>query len=436
MTRSITSFLSKLVHGPRTEMDYQDVYLAVLRCVFIVGGFAWLAVAGPELPNFDALIPAVIAFSLYSVAVYGALWLFSLPIRRVYLVTMLLDLAFVYWLCTETGGLQSVFIPAFYVLAGVQAYHFGLRKGLLLALVIAAAYILIDPAGMAAEFRAHYAIEVAFLGLAAVSFGILSDRVKEDGRIRGELTAKIADFHRMLVKSERGASLGRATALAHNISNPVAVILSRLDCMCEDLGAAGTVSSMAEDIEVLRRHALKISETTNRLLGYARTLGSGPAEVDVNGVMEECVALVQPKIESKGVNLNINLSNGLPRVWGFSARLEEAVVNILNNAIDALDTGGQISLNTALHADSPGEIQIIVADSGKGIPPEDLPKIFDPFYTTKEVDQGNGIGLYIVQQIVEDHSGKMDIQSDLGKGTTVTLTFPVRSSMLEAAFSG
>lgn len=437
MTRLIVSLLDKIGHGPKTELDDRDDYFAILRCFLTVAGFAWLALSGSDLPSRVSLSRIIIGFSIYSVALYAALWLFRLSIRWVYHAAMLLDLAFVYGIVTRTGGLHSVFLLAFYLLAGLQSYYFGLRLGLVLAIPIAGTYALIDPASLAAEFWTHHSVQLAFLGLVVVSSGIFSDREKEDSRIRGELIAKLGDFRRMLEQSERVASVGRlAGGIAHHINNPVAVILSRIDCMCEDLRLAGIPPRIIEDFEVLRRHTLKISETTNRLLGFARPAGLHSSEIDINSVMEECVALVQPRLESKGATLNLNLSHGLPAMLGYPNRLEEAVVNILNNAVDALDQGGQVYLITSLNGGTPGELQIVIADTGIGIPPEDLPRIFDPFYTTKDINQGTGLGLYVAHQVVEDHGGRIDVQSELGKGTIVTITFPVGASNPEAGLSG
>jgi len=132
--------------------------------------------------------------------------------------------------------------------------------------------------------------------------------------------------------------------------------------------------------------------------------------------------LVDRQISKGGITLKRNLTPGLPLVSGDGNALQQVVLNLVTNARDALEAGGEIVIETSSVPGRPGAVRVVVRDTGPGIPPETIPRIFDPFFTTKR--NGTGLGLSISHGIVRDHGGTLDVESHPGKGTTFVITFP------------
>jgi signal transduction histidine kinase len=137
--------------------------------------------------------------------------------------------------------------------------------------------------------------------------------------------------------------------------------------------------------------------------------------------------LSQHKLELSGIRLAYDIQPNLPTVEGDFNQLQQCVINLIFNAIDAMPQGGDLALNSHLDGDS-GKVIISVRDSGRGIPPENLPHIFEPFYTTKNEGHGVGLGLSTVYGIMERHNGSVNVESQTGGGTTITLELPASAS--------
>jgi len=144
--------------------------------------------------------------------------------------------------------------------------------------------------------------------------------------------------------------------------------------------------------------------------------------VDLNRVVLETLELVERQIGKDGVRITTRLDATLPRLLGHANALSQVLLNLITNARDALSGQGEIVIESSLGAGDPAPVALRVSDTGPGIAPETLSRIFDPFYTTKA--SGTGLGLSVSYGIVRDHNGTVDVQSTLGKGTTFILTFP------------
>lgn len=144
--------------------------------------------------------------------------------------------------------------------------------------------------------------------------------------------------------------------------------------------------------------------------------------MDLNRVVEETLLLVENQMSKEGIRVGARLDRTLPPLLGDANALEQVVLNLLTNAREAMAAGGQIRVETGPAPGRPGWVRLTVADTGRGISAEELPKIFDPFYTTKA--EGTGLGLSVSYGIVKDHHGTVDVRSEPGKGTTFVLTFP------------
>jgi signal transduction histidine kinase len=224
-------------------------------------------------------------------------------------------------------------------------------------------------------------------------------------------------------QAERLSALGRLSAgIAHEINNPIGIISSRIEIMLLDAEAQPLPGKVTEDLQVLHRHAQRVARIAHGLLSFARESSGERGPVDLNQVVEETLLLAEKGADKGGITIRRALTPDLPPVHGDGNALQQVVMNLLTNARDALGSGGVITLETSLVPGRPGMARLTVRDTGPGISPDVLPRIFDPFYTTKT--EGTGLGLSISYGIVRDHKGTIDVESLPGQGTTFILTFP------------
>lgn len=245
-------------------------------------------------------------------------------------------------------------------------------------------------------------------GAGALLFGIdVSDRQKaEEEREAVELLAR---------RSERLASLGTlAAGLAHELNNPLGIISSRIELMLLDDEGAKTLSpSVREDLVVLRRHAQRVGRLAQGLLSFARQGAAGYGPVHLNEVVRDVLLLTEPQIAKSGATVRTALDAHPSTVVGDGASLQQVVLNLVTNAWQALDGPGEIRVETRAAAN--GRVELVVADTGRGIPAADLERVFDPFFTTRR--DGSGLGLAITHGIVRDHHGTIHAESTVGQGT-------------------
>jgi PAS domain S-box-containing protein len=236
-----------------------------------------------------------------------------------------------------------------------------------------------------------------------------------------DITARVG-LERAARQSEKLAALGTlAAGLAHELNNPIGIISSRAELMLLEADSAPLSPDVAEDLRVIHRHAQRVARIAQGLLSFSRNSPGERGRIDLNRVVDETLLLVEKMIVKDGITLRRALTPSLPPIWGDANALQQVVMNLVTNARDAVKGGGEISVETSAAVEPAGGVQLVVRDSGPGIPPEILPKIFDPFFTTKA--EGTGLGLSISYGIVREHQGTVDVQSTPGKGTTFVLTF-------------
>jgi PAS domain S-box-containing protein len=249
------------------------------------------------------------------------------------------------------------------------------------------------------------------------------------GTRRGDLVvAAIIDISQRLVLEEevRRAdtlnSLGTlAAGIAHDLNNPLQVIRSRSELVL-DLPATAPISEAKEDVLTIHRQAQRGSQIVSAFLELSRRNGLAAAPVDVAGVLDRVLLLVSESMQSVGIRIETDLDRYLPPIMGHAVGLERVIINLLTNARDAMPQGGSIKI-TVRQSNPNGWVHLSVADTGPGIHPELLGKVFELLYTTKE--DGNGLGLWLSRRIIQEHHGKIDVLSEPGKGTTFTISLPV-----------
>jgi two-component system NtrC family sensor kinase len=286
------------------------------------------------------------------------------------------------------------------------------------------------------------------LGILAASFNEMTRSLRTtkrdlDALMHGlerqveERTAALRSAQDQLVRSEKLSSLGKLSAsIAHEINNPLAGILTFAKLIVRTLeqGAPdeATRKALVKHLLLVQRETERCSAIVRNLLDFARERPLALKDVNVNLVVDEAIQLLQNQIQIQNVSLERRIAT-VPMVDADFGLLRQACVNVIMNGCEAMARGGKLVVSTALVEDGRW-VEMAFQDTGPGIPPDHLGKIFDPFFTTKE--KGTGLGLSVVYGIVERHGGKIDLQTELGKGTRIAIRLPPRAGQGEAASPG
>jgi two-component system, NtrC family, sensor kinase len=250
-----------------------------------------------------------------------------------------------------------------------------------------------------------------------------------DQREIRKLTQQAAEQARLL-HQDKMISLGKlAASVVHEINNPLTGILNYARLMTKILGCgelpAGSVQKFQGYLTLMESELSRCSKIVSSLLAFSRKSRVEFGEVDVNDLLSKCITLSQHKLILQNIRIVSDLESGLPAVSGDFNQLQQCVINLIFNAIDAMPRGGVLTLASAFDPNKK-VAHIQVSDTGCGIPKEDLPYIFDPFFTTKTEGQGLGLGLSTTYGIIDWHRGSIQVQSEPGKGTVFTVELPVR----------
>ena len=220
-------------------------------------------------------------------------------------------------------------------------------------------------------------------------------------------------------QTEKLTSLGLlAAGVAHEVNTPLAVISNYIQILAKQMPEDDPRHTL---IDKIVKQTFRASEIVNNLLNFSRTGSSELADVDVNRVVEETLSLVAHPLKTSQIQVVKQLTEGIPPVRGSANKLQQVFLNLFLNARDAMPTGGMLEVRTGSHN---GSVEIEVADTGNGIPREYIHKIFDPFFTTKAGGRGTGLGLSVSYGIIKEHSGKIDVRSTPGRGTSFHVEFP------------
>ena len=216
----------------------------------------------------------------------------------------------------------------------------------------------------------------------------------------------------MMFQTEKMASMGKlAAGVAHEVNNPMAVILGFTELLLDRVPQGSMEHDMLKTIE---RQGLNCKKIVENLLTFARLPERAEESADVNEDLEKVLAVVRNTLLTKKIELSVELASGLPRVRGDSTQLQQVFLNIINNAVAAMPTGGRLSISTQVNP-ATNMAEAVFADTGTGIPREHADKIFDPFFTTKKVGEGTGLGLSVSHAIVSKFGGGISFESRCAK---------------------
>ena len=248
--------------------------------------------------------------------------------------------------------------------------------------------------------------------------------VAEVAREFNAMAAAIEEREHELVRQARLAAVGRMAAIiTHEIRNPLSSIGLNAELLEEELkggpSPTGDAGALAQKIS---KEVDRLTAITEEYLRFARLPRPKLERSEVNEIVTDLVQFQKEELGLAGVQVSARLADGLPPVSADEGQLRQALLNLVKNAADAMSVQGGGTLEVETRQSSDGAVEVAIADSGPGIPEDHLPRIFEPFFSTKE--QGTGLGLALTQQIVVEHGGRLEVDSRPGRGTTFVVRLP------------
>ncbi|MBI2455144.1 MAG: hypothetical protein HYV46_03285 [candidate division NC10 bacterium] len=408
---------------------------AVLRALAMLGGMVALFLVPLRPEHQPHLLPLAWAFVAYKVLLFLAIRAWPERLRLLLLGTVGLDLLFVSLFVWFSGGLESHFYLLFYLLVALAAVHFGPGMALGTAGGAGVLYGLASLVGTPAADWHHLSSRVATFFLLGGALGFISQRERvaraEAERLNEELQEHQSRlekaYHELqatqerLVQSERLATIGQMSA--------------KVDRRAE---AAGLLAAIRTQVDVL-------SAVTEEYLRFARLPRPKLEAAAVAPLIEELAAFVRGELGGRRVRLDVVVPDGLPPIRLDPGQIHQALLNLIRNAAEAMPEGGTVRVTARWTVGPPSSVsrpdhsqaiddrrpetgdrymEISVEDTGPGVPPENLDRIFEPFFSTK--DGGTGLGLAIARQIAADHDGTLTCENGPGGGAAFRLTLPLQ----------
>ena len=273
--------------------------------------------------------------------------------------------------------------------------------------------------------RRNAAVKVRAADGQSRELAVSSYRIPDGNRAGGGVLAlrnlePVRAVQSLVTYSQKLAALGRLTSgVAHEVKNPLNAMRIHLELLKARLG--GSQPTVRENLDVIAQEIVRLDRVVQGFLKFVRPEEIRLAPVEVGALLSEVTRLMAPEAVRAGARIAEDVVPDLPPVAGDAELLQQALTNLVTNAIQAMPKGGTVTLGARIGPD--GAVEIRVADEGVGIPAQDLERIFRLYYTTKP--QGSGIGLSMVYRIVQMHDGRIDVESEVDRGTVMVLTLPV-----------
>ncbi|MCK4659197.1 MAG: cache domain-containing protein [Phycisphaerae bacterium] len=283
--------------------------------------------------------------------------------------------------------------------------------------------------------RVHVTGQSEF-GLLSSSFNDMLDRISQmktqleqwaktlEQKVE-ERTQQLVKVQTQVARQQRLASGGQlAAGVAHEINNPLGGILTFSSLVLEELPED---SHMHEDMQEIVRQAIRCRKIVTELLEFSRQREAQMTSASINEVVSRTLALLEKQALFYDINLTRKFDPDMPMTVVDESQMQQVFMNIILNAVDAMSERGDLTIETG-HKTAKKQVWVRISDTGCGIPPEIREAIFDPFFTTKDPGKGTGLGLAVACRIVQDHGGRTEVESELGKGTTFTISLPVTAT--------
>lgn len=392
----------------KSNLTFTDAVFAFVRFSAFIGGLTWIAFH-PSLPREKTFLYLLsIFFLIYSLIIYSLIFIYPEKVRKIYLVSLFFDSFLLFLLLPLTGGLNSSFALVFYLITALYTFYYGLLPGIGVAFLSSTLYILSCPSCWAKVHWTDLALRVIFLFLVAITLGILSERERQ--------------MRKKLVHAERLAAIGRMSSeISHEIKNPLSSISLNTELITDELKRYTNVDTKEANalINSIMSEVDRLSGIADEYLQFVKQPSFEYKRCDVNGLIESLIKFLEKEALHKKISFIKALEEKLPKALIDEKQFRQAMLNIFRNSFDAMSNGGEISVSTKGLAN---EIEIIVKDTGVGISKEHIRRIFDPFFSTKDV--GTGLGLSIARDIIEQHNGIVSCESEKDRGTIFTIRIP------------
>ena len=248
-----------------------------------------------------------------------------------------------------------------------------------------------------------------------------------------DVTMRVEAIH-AVGRAEKLAAVGRlAAGVVHEINNPLATIAACAEALEHRLEEGEFAGSDAQDdleeyLSLIKSEAFRCKSITTGLLDFSRSRTGERHPTDLVEVLKSSANLISHQKRGSRIEIEIDAGNELPKINADGGQLQQAVIALATNAIDAMPNGGTLTFRAFSRSNS---VTLEIEDTGVGIPAEDLPKVFEPFFTTKEVGKGTGLGLAVCYGIITEHGGRLSVRSNVGKGSTFSILLPVPASSQE-----
>ena len=244
-----------------------------------------------------------------------------------------------------------------------------------------------------------------------------------------DVTMRVEAIH-AAGRAEKLAAIGRlAAGVVHEINNPLATISAcseSLEARVAEgvFGESDDVADLSEYLGLIRSEAFRCKSITNGLLDFSRGRTGNRFLIDLSEVLKSSARLVAHQKRGENIEIKLEIADEMPPVEADEGQIQQAIIALATNAIDAMPDGGTLTFRTL---SKNNRVVIEIQDTGIGIAPEEVSKIFEPFYTTKEVGKGTGLGLSVCYGIITEHGGRVSVRSNVGSGTTFSIFLPLRS---------
>jgi signal transduction histidine kinase len=437
----------------------------VLRALAMLGGMVAILLV-PHPPEHRLLLGNTVwLFIAYKALLFVSIRVWPARLRAILLGTTVLDLLFVSMFVWLGGGFESHFYLLYFLLVAVTAAHFGPGAGFWTSGGVTLLYALASLGAMHHLTWNHFASRVAPLFLLGGSLGYLSrweqmaraeaerlNRELEDHQTRLERAYRdLQSAQARLVESERLATIGQMSAkVSHEVRNPLSSISLNVELLEDEVSAlpSDRRTEMARLLGAVRSQIDVLSAVTEEYLRFARLPKPKLEASALSPLIADFADFMREELRARGVELVVEVSDDLPVLWVDAGQIRQVLLNLVRNAAEAMPEGGVVRIAVrALAADSTDaeaqrragaetqtggsagvvallrSVEVTVTDTGVGIPPDDVEKVFEPFVTSK--DGGTGLGLPISRQIALEHGGTLRCESVPGHGTTFRLTLPI-----------
>lgn len=433
MTGTLFQYMRSRWKEVRRSISGVDITFLVLRLVSLGGGLTWLIIVPLAPPEQATLTDALVLFALYSLGCYITIFMEPTWIKRIYLVSLFLDLIFLSYLVHIEPDLENSFFVGYYLLTCLHTIYFGLRFGLVVAALCAFLYF-----GSIFHHIQQYswtelAVRIAFIYLLAVPVGLLSDKTKKDKLVVENLNEELnnslktlKETQQKLIEAEKFSALGRLTAyITHEIRNPLTALGGFARRLEKNLAAGSREKTYAS---MIIQEASRLEKILLDTLIYGKAHDLELTRNDVNRTLMGTIELYRDLCREQHISLILNLRSDLPPGKINPPQLRQALDNLTINSIQAMPEGGNLFFATGMmEKQNTTFLTISISDTGEGMDPAAREYIFEPFYSTKKIGPGTGLGLAVVKKIIDEHQGIIEIDSQPGQGTRITLSLPYQS---------